>query len=596
MADTRAKETVIVVHGTFSGKQDGGRPGWYAPGQSFCRDLDRELGSRGAGATCWDHLIDKAEYFHWDGKNDWLSRTKAAAELRNMLKRLHSEGWVVHLVGHSHGGNIIIDAVTDEEGRVESWFTGRIALLGTPIYSDSSDYTERRRSLLNRWLLVSLIVWGALLIYASQGVDLLAPFQSENPSIQAGATSAAVVALVGAIVLLIRTVSYLLSKNAPIRLISLRMQLGLQPFLLSEFRKRRSPAFMMINSRYDEAYKALSPLRDAENPLLKGSDSSRAGKAFLVELADKLFAVSESGRSSLQSIVQRTLEVRQAWLIPVIGAILVFAVLFWKSVFSAIEPEPPVATSWSLAYWAMVSMVLAIAGFFNRVVYFPGIVVTDLAKVLWRGLMSFLLLTFDKVVKTAVWGFIKSFAMGLNGAPRRVKDIRVSREFETSLVEDHVYLELPEDIVSGVTESQQPRLNEIQGILYGQGTSWDPTELLKALEEKDFPLIHTTYYRNPECIRKIADWIAEPVEEYRDGKPEHEVMRKVGRRDEEYQAYVAETVRGPNIYREHVDGLKQKHAPPGSRWVQKPDLGASADGFTDRLKRSGPPPRPTGRR
>jgi len=592
MSDTPAKETVIVVHGTFSGKKKTGQPGWYAPGKSFCQDLDRELSSRGSGATCWDHLIDKAEYFHWDGKNDWLSRTKAAADLRSMLKGLQSDGWMVHLVGHSHGGNIIIDAVTDEEGRVESWFRGRIALLGTPIYRDSSDYSERRRTLLNRWLLVSLIVWVALLIHAAQGVDLQASFQSQNPSVQAGATLAGVVSLIGAGLFLIRTLSYLLSKNAPIRFVWLRVWLGMESFSLSEFRKRRSPAFMMINSRHDEAYKALSPLRDAENPFLGSADSNAAPKRFPTGLFGNLAAVAESGRSSLQATVKRTLEVQQAWPIALIGATLVLSVLLWKPVVSAIEPDPLAATTWSLAYWVMVSMLLAIFAFFNRVVYFPGIVVTDLLKVLWRGLMGFLLLTFDKGVKTAVWGFTKSFAMGLNGAPRRVQDIRVSREFDTSLAEDYVYLELPEDIVAEVTESQKPRLNEIQGILYGNQTSWDPTELVKALAEKDFPLIHTVYYRDSECIQKIAEWLAEPVKEYRDGRSEHEVMRTVGRRDEEYQTYVAETIRGPNAYREHVVDLKERHAPADSRWVLKPESKPSADDFNDRFIRRGPPARP----
>ena len=61
--------------------------------------------------------------------NNWLSRTKAAPRLRGQVQDLRSQGWKVHLVGHSHGGNVSIEAITDDVDRLEPWFMGRVAQL-----------------------------------------------------------------------------------------------------------------------------------------------------------------------------------------------------------------------------------------------------------------------------------------------------------------------------------------------------------------------------------------------------------------------------------------------------------------------------------
>jgi alpha-beta hydrolase superfamily lysophospholipase len=74
------------------------------------------------------------DFFHWDGKNDWRSRAKATTRLLQEIKRLKSDGWIVHLVGHSHGGNIIIDATIDDKGEAQPWLNGRVTLFGTLIY------------------------------------------------------------------------------------------------------------------------------------------------------------------------------------------------------------------------------------------------------------------------------------------------------------------------------------------------------------------------------------------------------------------------------------------------------------------------------
>jgi len=88
MSESPGRVTVVVVHGTFSGKDTDGEPCWYEPGQDFCRRFDAELESRGSAARCWRHLESEQTHFHWDGANDWLSRRRAAAQLRRQLRDL----------------------------------------------------------------------------------------------------------------------------------------------------------------------------------------------------------------------------------------------------------------------------------------------------------------------------------------------------------------------------------------------------------------------------------------------------------------------------------------------------------------------------
>jgi len=53
------------------------------------------------------------------------------------------------------------------------------------------------------------------------------------------------------------------------------------------------------------------------------------------------------------------------------------------------------------------------------------------------------------------------------------------------------------------------------GAVVGAGAM---TGLHEALEGNDFPLVHTAYYREPDYLLKVADWLCEPVTEEFDGR------------------------------------------------------------------------------
>ena len=119
-------DPVILVHGTFAGPK-GGVTQWYQPGSAFCTALDSALAARKLDAQCWDGI---PKYFHWGpGDNTWVARTEAAQRLREELRKLDK---TCHIVAHSHGGNVVLEALA-WEGKPPDWFKGTVTLLGTPL-------------------------------------------------------------------------------------------------------------------------------------------------------------------------------------------------------------------------------------------------------------------------------------------------------------------------------------------------------------------------------------------------------------------------------------------------------------------------------
>ena len=129
-----SKETVIIVHGTWAAPKRG-RVQWYQPANGaraaggFVRKLDAALRKRGSSARCWGHCTQHKKLFNWSGGNSWIARTQAASKLGDYVAKLRKEGWLCHIVAHSHGGNIVVDALshTDDEciALIADWIAGR---------------------------------------------------------------------------------------------------------------------------------------------------------------------------------------------------------------------------------------------------------------------------------------------------------------------------------------------------------------------------------------------------------------------------------------------------------------------------------------
>ncbi|MFT3730366.1 MAG: hypothetical protein QM780_02925 [Hyphomicrobium sp.] len=262
MAD---RETVVLVHGTFSGPRDGIAQ-WYDRGETFCTKLNAALEARGSSARCWAHADPTAGPFSWSGRNQWADRVESATDFAQYVSDLQHAGWTCHVVAHSHGGNIVTDALptiyrqTGHPGGIN----GTVTTLGTPFLDTLSPFERkrRRRSLIGagRTIFALFLVWAvwALLFFGAVDNDkgiwkdlVFMPRPNGEP--------ANVMALpidVSALILLP------LTGWTIYRAFFTRRRPGFW-----EATKVRSPFFLVLTSKFDEAWQLLHHLHATANPL-----------------------------------------------------------------------------------------------------------------------------------------------------------------------------------------------------------------------------------------------------------------------------------------------------------------------------------------
>jgi len=94
---------ILTIHGTNDGKPGGpGDTKWWETSSGFVRDLTQTLAARGLGAD--------VEEFLWGGANSAYAREKGARALRRRIRKAAGSYGEIHLIGHSHGGNVAVDA------------------------------------------------------------------------------------------------------------------------------------------------------------------------------------------------------------------------------------------------------------------------------------------------------------------------------------------------------------------------------------------------------------------------------------------------------------------------------------------------------
>jgi hypothetical protein len=142
--------TILTVHGTGDTAEGPDGAKWYQRGSEFAAALQAGLGARG--------LASEIVPFLWSGKNSASARERASRSLAGLIRSLRRRGRVVHIVAHSHGGNVAVDAAC-----MLGWNMSKrrpqlasLATVGAPFLHTKVSWAERAGA----WVFLALVLLG----------------------------------------------------------------------------------------------------------------------------------------------------------------------------------------------------------------------------------------------------------------------------------------------------------------------------------------------------------------------------------------------------------------------------------------------------
>jgi hypothetical protein len=151
--------TIITVHGTFSTGPESGEQ-WWQKGSQFESGLRRLVEGEDGTLVFLPHV--------WDGLNSETSRRVAGKSLFGRLSALEKEGQRYCLIGHSHGGSVIVSSLFQSAYRRRSlsglsrWIT-----IGTPFIGfEPKIFLFSRVGVISKAVYLTAMTLGILMIYS----------------------------------------------------------------------------------------------------------------------------------------------------------------------------------------------------------------------------------------------------------------------------------------------------------------------------------------------------------------------------------------------------------------------------------------------
>lgn len=184
---SEGKVAIVTVHGTGDTAEGADGTKWFQRGSTFSQRLLQHLSGQGINGEIVPHL--------WSGANSAWDRERAANKLAARLRGLYNNYDTIHVVAHSHGGNVANDAAV-----LLKWGLRRnaarekfdsLTTVGTPFFNVRTGAPQRIAGMLFlviAWasaivfpLLAALLLWGAatgenLMEMGSQQAELIATF------------------------------------------------------------------------------------------------------------------------------------------------------------------------------------------------------------------------------------------------------------------------------------------------------------------------------------------------------------------------------------------------------------------------------------
>jgi hypothetical protein len=474
------RQTVIVVHGTFAAPDHRSPPElrWYQPGGSFCREIDGQLEALGSPARTWKHLEGKpGGLFWWSGRNAWQDRSRAARELGAYLTEVARQGWRFHLVAHSHGGNVVLDALKLIGGRGSAGFPnlGAIVFIGTPFLSLS---TVPSRG----WL--SLVLRGTLVLWL--GMIALALTARRE--------------LVGSVIdqLWWLAPAAVLGACAGIIFRRRRQRAGVESW--NEMQRRTFHMFadfpeqgaLVLGSAADEAFILLSEISKEQDPIP---------------------AARFQPKAILRDAVTRFREFDRRLLPPGdLGSAVPGAIALGLIGTVAIDLAADSTAAASLVRALLLTGLAACVGIDRK----------DTARGLALPLRAIVgVIVISSAVVTALaslalrkraWSAVKSLVMGLSGSPYPIDRLTVENKPSEDDLPSH-YEDVDSSLVMPLLAKREHEAMERARRIHSVLSLKSPVsgEIFRALREvfTDVDLVHAVYYSHPQVVRRIAEWISE---------------------------------------------------------------------------------------
>jgi hypothetical protein len=497
-----AKETVIIVHGTWAAPE-AGKVRWYQPtdgapaAEGFIPKLNAALQERASPARCWAHCAQSEQIFYWSrGENSWITRTHAASALGSYVAKLRNEGWRCHIVAHSHGGNVVIEALPQITAASGSNLPlGKIVTLGTPFIDTMSLIQKRGKRQTN---VVKTISWILICLYAIFGIAALELYLSPLNKLM----------VPGILFLVILFVWRIRRRFGSEAQGSVGEEVG--------GAIQTQPTLLAIGSPTDEAWQILHHLRTVDNPLAVRSNLLRY-----------LF-------SSLQSHFSRSAEVARIHgaksfkdigiVAKCVGALIVLFVIDAMIIILALPllylmglkiedvglPEDAVLGAFVLAFgsliWALLLMPFLGAAFYSAV-WSPFRWCAQ--RVLSLASVGSAFGTY--MVRRWSWPVLLKIAMGLEGYRFRPPPIM---KYPSNVPEKFgKYEDMPTGAEQRALERRSiwvaRHLADVSQTFSKMAVTAADISSLQQMVEEDQTLVHAAYYTEDECIARIADWIAD---------------------------------------------------------------------------------------
>lgn len=520
-----AKETVIIVHGTWTAPESGTRR-WYQPlgeappSEGFIAKLDAALQERGSSARCWAHGVQDNQIFQWSGENCWIARTCAASALVDYVVSLQRKGWRCHIVAHSHGGNIVLEALPQiVMAPGSNGLLGKIVTLGTPFMDTMSPLlkTARRESaVLNvvSWTGFVFVTLGFLIVFRNH--FLMHHDQGEANQGWIPGYILDWVSYVAMIFLFVSVVGLFFRRR--------NEHTGRPDFsTLANAKAQTQPSLLAIGSQMDESWQILHHMQNLDNPLaIRSNLMGYLLSALLLHISRNAEVARLKGAKSFSDL-------------GFVGKLFVgflhfdsFAVILFAVVTTLNPPfihtlpdkENPGMSYFAYAFMLHYAYPFMVVSVLLWTLYFTNPV--------WENFHS---------AFSSAYRWCTRLVGSLSWAPAEFGTFMVRRKGWSLLLriatghEDYRYQPptieqrpsyVPENFVK---YEDMPRGAEQRALAmraawisrhFGDESKAFPKMMITAAQinsllrivEADRSLVHSAYYTDDECIARIADWIS----------------------------------------------------------------------------------------